>query len=87
MDTTHVTVGKVRREEEGRGKVNHVETRTDTLGRQQPATKPLQLIEQDPTDTIIKQILALFRQLDKDGRGKALDAIDRFFVSPFMTAD
>jgi hypothetical protein len=32
----HKTVGEVRREEVGRGEIPHVETRTDTKGRQQP---------------------------------------------------
>ena len=82
----HKTVGRVRLKEEARGAMPHVETRTDSTGRQQPATKPA-APPTDPTDNIIKQILALFRQLDRDGRGKALDAIDQFFVSPFVTTE
>jgi hypothetical protein len=35
----HHKVGKVRKEEEDVGKIPHVETRTDTRGRQQPAKK------------------------------------------------
>jgi ParB/Sulfiredoxin domain len=35
----HTTVGNVRRAEEGRGEISHVETRTDTKGRKQPARK------------------------------------------------
>ena len=35
----NVTVAAVRKELEGRGKIFHVSTRTDTLGRQQPARK------------------------------------------------
>jgi hypothetical protein len=51
----HKTVGKVRKEMEGRGDVPHVETRTDTKGRKQPAkrksavgaTKPFKRCVQD----------------------------------------
>ena len=39
VDTTHNVVGRVRHQEERRGTVNHVETRTDSIGRQQPATR------------------------------------------------
>jgi hypothetical protein len=35
----HKTVGSIRSELEGRGEIPHVEVRTDTKGRQQPATK------------------------------------------------
>jgi hypothetical protein len=38
-DTHHHAVAKVRQEEEGRGNISHVKTRTDTRGRRQPATK------------------------------------------------
>jgi hypothetical protein len=34
------TVASVRREKEGRAEIPHAETRTDSLGRSQPATKP-----------------------------------------------
>jgi hypothetical protein len=36
----HKTVASVRAEKEGRGEIPHVETRTDSKGRAQPATKP-----------------------------------------------
>jgi hypothetical protein len=36
----HKTVGSVRREQEDVGNIPHVETRTDTKGRQQPSRKP-----------------------------------------------
>lgn len=36
----HKTVGSVRDELEGRGEIPHVSERTDSVGRQQPATKP-----------------------------------------------
>jgi hypothetical protein len=36
----HKTVADVRREAEGRGEIPHVETRADSRGRAQPATKP-----------------------------------------------
>jgi hypothetical protein len=39
VKTDHKTVGTVRAELEGRGEIPHVEKRTDTKGRQQPATK------------------------------------------------
>jgi hypothetical protein len=35
----HTTVGTVRKGEEGRGEISHVETHTDTKGRAQPAKK------------------------------------------------
>jgi len=37
--TDHKTVGAVRAEKEGRGEIPHVETRTDSQGRKQPAQK------------------------------------------------
>jgi hypothetical protein len=40
VKASHVTVGAVRAELEGRGQIDHVETRTDTKGRNQPAHKP-----------------------------------------------
>jgi ParB-like chromosome segregation protein Spo0J len=40
VGANHVTVGKVRKELEGRGEIIHVETREDTKGRKQQATKP-----------------------------------------------
>ncbi len=39
IKASHVTVGAVRAELEGRGQIDHVEARTDTKGRQQPAHK------------------------------------------------
>lgn len=36
----HETVGAIRKEREARGEIRHVEKRTDTKGRAQPATKP-----------------------------------------------
>jgi hypothetical protein len=39
VKASHHTVGAVRAEMEGRGQVAHVETRTDTKGRKQPARK------------------------------------------------
>src|SRR4029077_850237 len=36
----HKTVASVRAEKEGRGEIPHVETKTDSKGRAQPATKP-----------------------------------------------
>jgi hypothetical protein len=35
----HKTVGAVRAEQEARGEIPHVETRTDSMGRQQPAKR------------------------------------------------
>jgi hypothetical protein len=40
---SHHTVADVRAEAERRGQIAHVATRTDTAGRQQPATKPPKL--------------------------------------------
>src|SRR5262249_46801345 len=40
VKTDHKTVGTVRGELEGRGEIPHVEARTDTKGRKQPARKP-----------------------------------------------
>jgi hypothetical protein len=42
--THHHAVAKIRQEEEGRGNLSHVEKRTDTKGRQQPAEKPRKLL-------------------------------------------
>jgi protein gp37 len=40
VKASHHTVGAVRTKMEGRGQVAHVETRTDSKGRKQPAKKP-----------------------------------------------
>jgi hypothetical protein len=37
LKVDHKTVGSVRKQMEGRGEIPHVETRTDSLGREQPA--------------------------------------------------
>ena len=47
--THHHAVAKVRQEEEKRGNLSHVEKRTDTKGRQQPAEKPRKLVPPKPT--------------------------------------
>jgi hypothetical protein len=47
--THHHAVAVVRKEEEGRGNLSHVEKRTDTKGRNQPATKP-QTLQMDSKD-------------------------------------
>jgi hypothetical protein len=39
LGVKHDTVGALRRELEGRGQIGHVETRVDTLGRQQPSDR------------------------------------------------
>jgi len=46
--THHHAVAKVRQEEEGRGNISHVETRTDTRGRGQPASKPKPVLNRVP---------------------------------------
>jgi hypothetical protein len=43
----HKTVGKARSKLEGRGEIPHVERRTDTKGRKQPASKPKQPSRKD----------------------------------------
>ena len=43
------TVGKVRREMEDRSEIPNVTTTTDTLGRQQPARKPIRTEFRDPS--------------------------------------
>jgi len=47
--THHHAVAKVRQEEEKRGNLSHVEKRTDTKGRQQPAEKPRKFVAPKPT--------------------------------------
>jgi ParB-like chromosome segregation protein Spo0J len=44
----HKTVGAQRAKQEGRGEIPHVEARTDTKGRQQPATKVIELKRSPP---------------------------------------
>ena len=41
LGVDHKTVGSVRRELEQRAEIPHVEQTTDTLGRSQPARKPI----------------------------------------------
>jgi hypothetical protein len=50
--THHHAVAKIRQEEEGRGNLSHVEKRTDTKGRQQPAEKPRKLVPPKPTPAV-----------------------------------
>jgi hypothetical protein len=52
----HHKVGKVRKEEEDVGKIPHVETRTDSKGRQQPVKKtPAAVVEQRHQARALKQ--------------------------------
>jgi phage N-6-adenine-methyltransferase len=48
LGVSHVTVGGVRNELEGRGQIDHVSERTDTMGRVQPARKPIRTDYIDP---------------------------------------
>jgi hypothetical protein len=72
----HKTVGRVRADMEGRGELGHVDTRTDSLGRQQPASKPSRPTV-DPTELIIEQIVNLFRQLNYADRDRVQDRLDK----------
>jgi hypothetical protein len=51
VGVSHNTVSDVRTGLEARGQIDHVETRTDTRGRQQPATKPAVTAQAARTDT------------------------------------
>lgn len=53
VGVSHHTVASVRGEEEGRGQIAHVDTRTDTIGRQQPATKPSASVVKLPTQRTV----------------------------------
>lgn len=52
----HKTVAAVRNDLEERGEIPHVEERTDSLGRQQPATKPT--VTTTRTESVKEQITA-----------------------------
>lgn len=45
----HKTVGTVRTDLSERGEIPHVETTIDTLGREQPARKPMRTEFRDPS--------------------------------------
>jgi hypothetical protein len=58
----HKTVADVRTESEGRGEIPHVEKRTDSKGRKQPATKPKAVNPKDiALETFDAHILELLR--------------------------
>jgi hypothetical protein len=59
VKVSHVTVGAVRAEMESRGQIDHVETRTDTKGREQPAKKTSVKAKAEPN----RQAAAAARQL------------------------
>lgn len=52
----HSTVGAVRSDLVGRGEISHAETRTDTLGREQPASKPAPSVPRDWNEDGAKQL-------------------------------
>jgi ParB-like nuclease domain len=52
-DTNHKRVGKVRREQEGRGTISHVEKRTDSAGRKQPAKKKIEPEPKTPPTPVL----------------------------------
>jgi hypothetical protein len=58
------TVGTVRKDLEARAEIPHVETRTDTKGRQQPATKP-PFVPQSPTPAKMTKKDACLAQWDR----------------------
>ena len=62
VKVSHVTVGTVRADLEGRGQIDHVSTHTDTRGREQPARKP-------PTD--VRDIVAV-------GKREIIETAKRF---------
>jgi hypothetical protein len=54
--TDHKTVGKVRKEQERRGEIPHVPTRTDTKGRKQPAKEPQRQVEREEEEKTAKRL-------------------------------
>lgn len=53
----HKTVSDIRSKKEGRGEIPHVETRTDTKGRKQPAHKPRTQLDKDAAKQVTKAII------------------------------
>jgi hypothetical protein len=55
VDTSRMTVGRVRHAEERRGTVGHVSTRTDSIGRVQPVARQQPVIKLPPGPTVDEQ--------------------------------
>jgi len=91
----HKTVGAVRAQQEARGEIPHVKTRTDTKGRKQPARKPPRRPAKKKRE-IIDERQALARRLVAVDRelvvllskffGKYPDQVDAFFADVSISA-
>jgi len=62
----HKTVGVVRKDLQSRGEIPHVSTRTDSLGRSQPSTKPVAKVRTEMEST--SEIPRSNARLGADGR-------------------
>jgi DNA-binding transcriptional regulator YhcF (GntR family) len=72
----HKTVAKVRADLEDVGSIPHVDTRTDSKGRQQPATKP-QARHEDllvQAHTAMDEVIAVMRQMTLQQRSSFREA-------------
>jgi hypothetical protein len=72
--TDHKTVASVRAEQEARGEILHVSTRTDTKGRKQPAKKPKTKAERNRKvleRRVAERRAKLIRQAELDAREEA----------------
>lgn len=72
--TDHKTVASVRAEQEARGEIPHVSTRTDSKGRQQPAKKPKTRAERNRKALerrVAERRAKLIRQAELDAREEA----------------
>lgn len=69
----HKTVANIREPLERRGEIPHVETRTDSLGRQQPASRPapLEPMPESPLKTAAAKIAAELAASDDNYREQA----------------
>ena len=83
-DDDHRRVASVRRDLEGRGQIDHVETHTDSRGRQQPAAKPRKPPRHftghdlDETEEVAVGI-EIFKWLSWNGRTLMMSGIDTLY--------
>jgi hypothetical protein len=84
VQADHKTVGTVRAEIERRGEIPHVEVRTDTKGRNQPATKPARPVATPdvPCAPLTASAEATISHSSPDGQAEfwqLIEAIDRVY--------
>jgi hypothetical protein len=86
----HKTVGAVRVEQEARGEIPHVETRTDTKGRKQPARKPSpkpQPTQAPASNSAGAEFQSVRRRTDSSAQTASNTSQDRDDIGPASTGE